>query len=85
MSNKITMKRTKRYVKFLMGKKEILIIHNLYINEDTDKFLIKYCLRPWLIDFLKENRIELKQSIINTNQLTQDIAWHQKALDAARE
>lgn len=84
MSPKITVKRTKKYVRFFCEKKEILLTYNIYTSEDTDETLIKYCLRPWLVDFLKENRSELEQSVINTNQLTKDIAWHQKALDAAR-
>lgn len=84
MSLKITVKRTKKYIRFFVGKKEILFTFNLYTNADTDETLIKYCLRPWLVDFLKENRSELKQSIIATNQLVRDIELHQKALDASR-
>lgn len=85
MSNKIIVKRTKRYIRFLMGKKEILITHNIYTNADTDESLIKYCLKPWLMDFLKENRNELKSLIIQTKQIDKDIQLHQKALDASKE
>lgn len=87
MSSKITVKRTRQYIRFFVEKREVSKISNLYggCPEYTDKVLIKGCLVPYLIESLKEDRSRSKQLIIETNKLIRNIQLQQEALNASGE
>lgn len=87
MSSKITVKRTRQYIRFFVGQREVRKILNLYggCPEYTDEVLIKGCLVPYLRESLKKDRSKSRQLIIETNELIRNIQLQEEALNASRE
>jgi len=84
MSLKITVKRTKKYIRFFYRKIEIFAVSNCYADypEYTDESLIRWVLRPWLVDSLKENRSEFKKITTEKQKLDKQIRLQAKVLKA---
>lgn len=82
--SKITVKRTRQYIRFFMGQKEVDKISNLYggCPEYTDEVLIKGCLVPWLIESLKEDRSKFRKVTAEEKRLGRLIVLHEKVLEA---
>lgn len=84
MWTNIIVKRTEMYVRFFYKEREIYAVSNIYSDcpEYTDEVLIRWILKPWLVDSLKENRSRFKKITTERKKLDKQIGLQAKVLKA---